>query len=220
MMTDIKQILKLIDQINQDCKKVLAARVTTSDRIKAENEQVDAEAKSLVKGMKASQAKYEAKHFEIIRAKVQMLVDLLMEDYSDEYTNAVSNPKEFSGMTFEQAQAALNGIFEKINVSIAELNSVDFDSLVPPFKVVADQESFYTCSMSGEKIKDYDCDSRVTKSRNSKPIKGIVEPLFVQCKRAFNCVDYITTLFRKTVYDPAGNYENGSFVSAVHFKAA
>ena len=211
MMTDIKQILKLIDQINQDCKKVLAARVTTSDRIKAENEQVDAEAKSLVKGMKASQAKYEAKHFEIIRAKVQKLVDLLMEDYSDEYTNAVSNPKEFSGMTFEQAQAALNGIFEKINVSIAELNSVDFDSLVPPFKVVADQESFYTCSMSGEKIKDYDCDSRVTKSRNSKPIKGIVEPLFVQCKRAFNCVDYITTLFRKTVsLSSYESYVNGS----------
>ena len=210
-MTDIKQILKLIDQINQDCKKVLAARVTTADRIKAENEQVDAEAKSLVKGMKASQAEYEAKHFEIIRAKVQKLVDLLMEDYSDEYTNAVSNPKEFSGMTFEQAQAALNGIFEKINVSIAELNSVDFDSLVPPFKVVADQESFYTCSMSGEKIKDYDCDSRVTKSRNSKPIKGIVEPLFVQCKRAFNCVDYITTLFRKTVsLSSYESYVNGS----------
>ena len=65
-MTDIKQILKLIDQINQDCKKVLAARVTTAERIKAENEQVDADAKSLVKGMKASQTKYEAKHFEVI----------------------------------------------------------------------------------------------------------------------------------------------------------
>ena len=210
-MTDIKQILSLIDQINQDCKKVLLAKVATDSKIQVEHEQVDADAKNLVKEMKTSQTKYEAKHFEVIKAKVQKLVDALMDDYSDEFTNAVSNPKEFTGMSFEEAQTALNGIFEQINASIAELNSVDFDSLVPPIKVVADQESFYTCFLTGEKIKDYDCDSRVTKTRNSKPIKGIVEPLFVQCKRAFNCVDYITALFRKTIsLSSYESYVNGS----------
>ena len=122
-MTDIKQILSLIDQINQDCKKVLLAKVATDSKIQVEHEQVDADAKNLVKEMKTSQTKYEAKHFEVIKAKVQKLVDALMDDYSDEFTNAVSNPKEFTGMSFEEAQTALNGIFEQINASIAELEN-------------------------------------------------------------------------------------------------
>ena len=82
-MTDIKQILSLIDKINQDCKKVLLAKVATDSKIQVELEQVDADAKNLVKEMKTSQTKYEAKHFEVIKSKVQKLVDALLDDYFD-----------------------------------------------------------------------------------------------------------------------------------------
>ena len=198
-MTDIKQIIKLIDQINKDCKAVLDARTTTAGRIQNEQNQVNEDAKNLVKGMKSSLSKYEAKHFESIKAKIQKLVDMLSEDYADEYTAAASNPHEFDKMSYEDAQKALNEIFVKINGLVSQLNNVDFDALVPPVKVVSESESFYTCTASGEKIKTYNCDSSVSKTKIPKPVKHIVAPLFVECKRGLNCIAYVTATFRKAI---------------------
>ena len=196
-MTDIKQILKLINQINQDCKAVLVAKNTTAGRIQSEQEQTAADSKKLVQDMRSSMSKFEAKHFAAIKNKIMTLVDLLSQDYSDEFSNAASDPHEFDGMSYEEAQVALNDIFARINDFVSKLNAVDFDALVPPVQVKSDSESFYTCTDDGKKIQTYDCDSKVSKAKTPKPLTSIVNPLFVQCKRGINCVDYVVKTFRE-----------------------
>ena len=202
-MTDIKQVLNLIDQINQNCKKVIASKAITEEKIKEENAQVDAASRKLDSEIHMAMSRYESKHFESLKASVKKLVDTLKGDYSEEYTKALANSKEFNGMSFEKVQVALDDIFAQINDSVEKLNNSDFDVLVPPVKVVSDKESFYTSYSNGEKIDDFDCDSKMPATKVHKPLKDIVEPLFVQCKRATYCIDYLTELFRKTIAIPS-----------------
>lgn len=198
---DMVQISNFIEKLKQDCNNVLMSETTVSDRIQKEQKQVDDEAKKLIKDMQLSLSQYEKKHFEMIKDKIQSLLDILASDYSYEYKKTPSNPGEFEGMSYADAQKALDEIFVNINEYIAKLNDVDFDALVPSIKTVVEDESFYICNKDGRKIGSYDCNSSIAKTKTNapKPIKEIVEPLFVQCKRAQNCVDYVISTFRQAV---------------------
>ena len=197
-MTDTKQILAFIAKLNEDAELIFQKKDETQQRISDEKSNVEKEAKKLKKKMEKSLSEYENSHFESVKAEIQSLIDTVKDDYYEQYESANVDEKEFGNLSLSKLQAKLDQIFADINRFAEDLNSSDFDKLVPPISIRSESESFYVVSGNGT-VETFDCDSKQPSLRNSSPVSNIALGFFTACKRGICCIDSIVKAFRRGV---------------------
>ena len=195
-MIDVKKVINLIKEIQESALAVLDLRRSLDDAFDKETKAIKADSKKAIDAMKESLKKFKDGKFESIKDKVQKTVDVLKEDYSAEW-DKLSVDNTFKGKTIPENEKLLNELLTEFNNLAAELNAVDFDTLVPPVKIkMVGDESFYTYA-DGMENTDYNCDSKISAKSTPRPIKDLASKIFVVAKKITLCVDAIFSNYEK-----------------------
>lgn len=198
-MSEINKILKMIDEINDDCEDILDLRHKADIKYKKEKTNIEMESEDLIEEMRKSLKDFEKKNFEPITNEFEKVIAVLATDYQSEAKDTKIDKKEFSNFSVEECNSALNDIVAELNAHIAELNAVDLDALIPQVKIAIEGETFYTYTEENGKIKDYNCDSKPSTSPAPKPLVELAKKIFVLCERGKACVERIAQIYRDQI---------------------
>ena len=117
IMTDLNKIVDTIKKINSYCKEIDALNASINSQYQAEDAAVKQSADKLIAYMRHKFETFKAQHFDSIKGEIGRLVNLLCEDYSDEYNSLKRNSFDFSG-TFEENEKELNILIGHLNSQI------------------------------------------------------------------------------------------------------
>ena len=211
-MAILSQIIEVIEKIKKHCTEIDNLSVIVSNEFQSEKQSIEQKASELIKDMQKRFAEFKYRHFGSIKDDVKSLIDLLCEDYRDEWNKTSVSISEFNGLSFEENEKKLHELINALNLYIDELNNVNFDALVPPVKFEVDNEVFKSFSGNHENEKQYDCNSSSMETVNDpKPIRKLVSEILPCCKRIDLCVDALTSWYEKE-FNIAGfdSYVNSS----------
>ena len=188
-MTDITKIMKVIEKINASCKEIDELNAFVENDFQREKKSIDKKSAEMIEEMRNKYESYKNLYFYSIRNEIGDLVDLLCQDYLDEWTNTPQSDSEFSKSSYEQNEAKLHSLLAHINEIVQKLNNVDFDKLVPPVNLEIKGETFITYTTDRQNAQTFDHNSSSMKSVNDpKPIRSIIHEIFPYCKKAFACI--------------------------------
>ena len=152
-MSEIKKILNLVDQINEDCEEILELRRKADIKLRKEKTNIEIETEDLIKEMQQSLENFRKKNFDPIKNEFDKVIALLASDYKAEADSTKADRREFAGLSLEESNVALNKIVDELNGYIETLNGVDFEALVPHVKIEIEGETFYTYTEEQGKLK-------------------------------------------------------------------
>ena len=198
-MCDMKQVLKFIKEINQICEKLISSRKKADTLYATELDGIKAEAKQLIIDMRNSYQKYCDANFVQLIEKFTGIVKILKKDYSEEAASIKLKKGEFDAYNHEECNVALTKIIDELNSSIKELNSVNFDELVPPVSVKIEGDTFYTYVEEGKKLESYSYDSKIASKADPKPMAELAARIFELCSRGTLCVEKMQQLYTKEI---------------------
>ena len=198
-MSDMKQVLKFIKEINQICEKLISSKKKADTLYAKEVEGVKAEAKQLIVDMRKSYQKYCDENFGQLIEKFVGVIKTMKKDYAEESASVKLKKSEFDGLTLEECNVALTKIISELNATIKELNAVDFDALVPPVKVKIEGDTFYTYTGEGDKLASYSYDSEIVSNPDPKPVSELARKIFELCARGTLCVEIMQQLYTKQI---------------------
>lgn len=213
-MTDIEKIAKVIQKINRNCCDMDTQSESLAINYQSEKKAIDQKASEMINDMKSKYNAFKTQNFIGIKNKIEQLVSTLSQDYADEWNKATLDSTDYTVLTYEENEARLYTLTEKINEYIDRLNSVDFDKLVPPVSVNVSGESFTVCTDSGNVVGRYDYNSDMRQDTNDpKPIRDIVRGLYPYCKEAVRRIDALMAIYDR-------NFNINGFDSFVNSSAA
>lgn len=197
-MTDLNKIVDTIKKINSYCKEIDALNASINSQYQSEDAAVKRSAEKLIADMRRKFETFKAQHFDSIKGEIGRLVNLLCEDYSDEYNSLKRNSFDFSG-TFDENENKLNNLISHLNGLIQQLNNVNFDKLVPPVKIEVNGESFITYTDSKANAKHFDCNAQsLSDIQDPKPIRELVRETLLCCIQIDLCVDALCSAYEKS----------------------
>lgn len=191
-------VLAVVKKINAHCNEIDNLSASIANEFQSEKRSIEQKANELIKDMQKRFAEFKYRHFGSIKDEVKALIDLLCEDYRDEWNKTSVSVTEFNGFSFEENERKLHELVNALNLYIDELNNVNFDSLVPPVKFEVDNEVFKSYIGNHENEKQYDCNSSSMETVNDpKPIRNLAFDILTCCKRIDLCVDALTSLYER-----------------------
>lgn len=198
-MSEIKKILNLVDQINEDCEEILELRRKADIKLRKEKTNIEIETEDLIKEMQQSLENFRKKNFDPIKNEFDKVIALLASDYKAEADSTKADRREFIGLSLEESNAALNKIVDELNGYIGTLNGVDFEALVPRVKIQIEGETFYTYTEEQGKLKEYTCESKPSTGPAPKPLLDIAKQVFALCERGKACVDHMMDIYKEKI---------------------
>ncbi len=170
----------------------LAAANTNNYR--NEEKQIEKQSAELMEEMKKKYQAFKDTYFISLKRKVEDLVNLLSQDYADEWKKVTVDTTSFISKSYEENEAQLHTLLGKINEYIQRLNAVNFDVLVPPVKIEVEGEVF--CAYTDGLVKSYNYTTAERKSIiDPKPIRDIVKGVFPYCKQAIACIETLVIIY-------------------------
>ena len=195
-MTDITKIMKVIQKINAACAEIDELGAFVDSDYQREKKSIEKKSAEMIEDMRSKYEAYKSQHFLTIRSEIEALVDLLCQDYDDEWRKTSQNASEFLNSSYEQNEAKLHTFLARINEIVQKLNSVDFDKLVPPVNVEIKGETFITYTTNKADAQNFDHNSSSMRSVNDpKPIRAIIQEIFPYCRKAIACIDSLMSQY-------------------------
>lgn len=194
-MSDMNQVLKFIKEINNICEDLVSARQKADTLYAKEVDGVKEEAKQLILGMRKSFKKYCDENFTHLIESFLGVTEVLKSEYPKEADNVKIKPAEFKNYTIEECNSALTQIIEELNVYIKELNSVNFEELVPPVKIKSEGSTFYTYTGKDKKLESFTYESKIGAKTAPKPLSKLASNIFMICARGKLCVETMQKLY-------------------------
>ena len=195
-MTDITKIMKVIQKINAACAEIDELGAFVDSDYQREKKSIEKKSAEMIEDMRSKYEAYKSLHFLTIRSEIEALVDLLCQDYDDEWRKTSQNVSEFLNASYEQNEAKLHTFLARINEIVQKLNSVDFDKLVPPVNVEIKGETFITYTTNRANAQNFDHNSSSMRSVNDpKPIRAIIQEIFPYCRKAIACIDSLMSQY-------------------------
>ena len=198
-MTDITKIMSVIKKINAHCNEIDTLEASIREDYSKEKKSIEKKSAEMISDMQSKYEAFKTAHFVRIRTEIEELVELLRKDYDDEWSKLSISTSEFMNASYEENERQLHALLAKINEYVQQLNSVNFDTLVPPVKVEIKGESFVTYTGDRSDVKQFDCNSK-SKSNISdpKPIRNIIKGIMPYCRKAELCIDALISIYDKT----------------------
>lgn len=197
-MTDITKIIGVIKKVNSYCKEIDNLELFNLREYQKEKSSIDNKSYELIEEMRTKYESFKSTHFVRIRSEIEALVELLRQDYDDEWAKMQVDISELKYLSYEECEVKLHSLIGSINEIVKQLNAVDFDKLVPPVKIEIKGESFITYTGERSNSQTHDCNSHSMQSvKDPKPIRVIVKEVFPYCKKAVACVNTMIELYDK-----------------------
>lgn len=197
-MTDITKIMSVIKKINAHCQEIDALKASITANYQKEKKSIEQKTSEMIDEMKTKYEAFKKEHFISIKNKIEQFVELLSQDYADEWSRVKVANDDYSTLSYEENEARLYTLIDKINEYIQQLNAVDFDTLVPPVQIEVNGESFITYTTNRSEINRFDCDSKPQNYiTDPKPIRSMVRYILPYCKEAEMCIDSLVALYDK-----------------------
>ena len=157
-----------------------------------EKDKIDSTTSGLIKKMQTKYEEYKTTHFLNLRNEIGALVNLLYQDYQDEWGKLSASFTQFYNLSFEQNVSNLHFFIDNINALVFELNNVNFDQLVPPLNIEFTGESFITYTTNKENAISYGVTHKpVSTIADPKPIRALVAQTLAYCRQAIDCIDFL-----------------------------
>ena len=182
-MTSLTQIIKVIQKINAACAEIDEMGAFVERDYQREKKHIEQKSTEMIEEMKSKYDAYKNSYFMVIRNEIKTLIDLLCQDYVDEWEKICTRTSESENLTFEENEIRLHSLLAKINEIVQKLNNINFDELVPPVKVEIKGESFITYTNDKTNAKYFNYNSSPMRCADDpKPIREIVKAIFPYCK--------------------------------------
>lgn len=195
-MTDIEKIVKVIGKINAYCKEIDKLEEENTKRYEDERVSIEAQTKELLDVMQEKYDEFKDRYFTSVSDGVQELLDELSKDYENEVKNCKVEIPCYEDNDFEENEVVLHDLVRTLNEYIAELNSVDFNKLVPPVKINIKNETFEAFHGDRQDVVNYDVNSKEKKEIDDpKPLKNIVKSIVPVCRKIDECIDVLSDQF-------------------------
>jgi len=140
-MTVSDKILEVIEKIKKHCIEIDNLSNSISLEFENEKRMIEQNAKKIIEDMGNRFSEFKRTHFDSIKNKANTLAALLENDYRAEWNKLPGLFSEFNGLSFKENEEKLHELVTQLNEYIEELNSINFDSLVPPVKIEIDERN-------------------------------------------------------------------------------
>ena len=195
---DITKLLDVINKIKAYCAEIDQLSRSNDAAFLSEKNLITRQSNELITEMQTKYDAFKRDNFERIEKEIKTLVDLLCTDYEDEWRNTTVDVSTYAYYGFSKNEESLHALLDSINEYVEKLNSVDFDTLVPPIKVEVNGETFVTYTGDKRNLKTHDYNTpALTKVCDPKPIRDIVKGVFPFCKKALACLKTLVQLYDK-----------------------
>lgn len=195
-MIDLDKVQAVVRKIQSHCITMDLLQSKNDEAFSAEVDMIE-EKKSAI--METTKSQYDAflyDHFGSFIQSINGLVDILSEDYFEEYVNAYADKNEFFEASFSDNEKRLHEILVELNLQVEELNGIDFNTQYPPKYIEITGEAFSVYSYDAGTTK-YDYSTQERKVEIPKPVSELVRSMFIGCQRALNCLSELQRSFEK-----------------------
>ena len=189
-MTDIRVVLRTIEQIRAACKELDDLRQRQAEDYRKESENLKKRKEELLEQMRTSYASYKEENLGRIRQGLEGLVELLSQDYKAEFDEAPDNKSTYLEQDEETNLAALYRLLDAINAGVAKLNEVHLDDMVPHETVTVEGEEIVVTK--GDETQRFGPDTpKRNRTAPLQPLKSAAKRMLSYCKDAMACLEVL-----------------------------
>lgn len=185
----IYEIIDVIKKINKHCNEMDALKTSIKEEYSKEKAEATKESLEIISEMKSKYEMFKNVNFTRIRTQIKYLVELLCQDYKDEWKKVSVSTSEFINASYEENEKKIQELLSIINEYVEKLNTVSFDTLVPPIKVEIKGKTFSTYTENHLEEKQFDYKNEFKEGIcDPKPLREIIKSMLPYCKKAEICI--------------------------------